>query len=575
MRLKKLVIIPLLLCVIVGVAQSKKTYRKTYSKACDLYRSGQYTTAFEAFKEIANFDPNNEFSEYGHYYCGLSAYQLQKWADARFVLVRLLKERPSWKKIDEARYLMAAVAFEEQDYAKAFTYIGEINNEELRSLSEKMSSNFVHSIVDINELKDLQAQYPFSNQLAKALYIKLNQHSIDKTIADNFLTSYLYQEYEFESDTNDLQQEGQEIDQKRDAHYEIAVLLPFNFHTGQSSALQLALIDFVAGLEIAIDSLTTDSLTFSYQLYDTRKDTTVLKQLLQLPSIVKSDLLIGPYSFEESKLVSKFAQKNNIAHINPFSQFDKLLDYDFTYLFKPSHSVKGREIAEYAIDSIPGEDVLIFYGSELKDSILAASYRKTIDESVTKNVKMFRRINASNISDIGTTIQEANSTNRLSHIFVAGKSHLLGSYVVTGLETEDVNTTVIAPKEWLKVQTIGFEQLKRRNVLFYIDGYIDLEDSLAVQPFRESFKAKMGVKPIREYAHYGFDITLFFGNLLASHGTLFKMSLEQEQARKGYTLAGYNFLRSNANQIVSLYRFTDDYKIEWVNETHSFSQKKK
>ena len=71
------------------------------------------------------------------------------------MLKQLMEIFPDWRKMDEARYLLAATSMELGQYEDALTTIQQISNAALRPDIAKLEQNFVSRIADLDRLKQL------------------------------------------------------------------------------------------------------------------------------------------------------------------------------------------------------------------------------------------------------------------------------------------------------------------------------------------------------------------------------------------------------------------------------------
>ena len=75
-------------------------------------------------------------------------------------------------------------------------------------------------------------------------------------------------------------------------------------------------------------------------------------------------MIIGPLYPEETEIVTAFGGKNKIPFINPLSNIDdKLQEFEFAYLFRPSVSSLGSSLIDYMrkYDGKTGYCIFKFY----------------------------------------------------------------------------------------------------------------------------------------------------------------------------------------------------------------------
>lgn len=530
-------------------SQGKGSFQKDYLEAKSFFRNEKYLEAFDKFKSLAGEHKNNYFEEYAAYYAGLSAYHLGNFDAAERTLESLIEQYPKWSQLSEAHYLLGVIAFEKGELVKAFDHKLEIEGDSILKDYDDVQSNYIDSI-SVEELKSLNLKYPDEQLIAKSLLVKLMRSA---QLSDKMYCNYLKQEYVF-LDSN-MESHEEHLVERKDV-YTVALLFPFKNKNGRDESKYL---QFVQGVKIGVDSLEANSKPLKLIAYDTKGDSLVIKRILKDLSEKGADLIFTSEGQGYLELIDGFARKRHIQVINPYLEgMIKDSVYSNTLFLKPSACVLANEIANYSMDSTSGRDVLIVYGKSEKDSVFAHTYKKRVEAHVGKTVHTMMRIDEDNITNISQKVRKINQFGDFSHILVATKNNLIGSYVVTALEKENLQVPVFAPDSWLDIQTSTFEQYRRRNVFFYSN--IELDRSLdATVGFREKFKSKMNIKPVKMNAHYGFDMVMLAGSLIHQHGILFAHALNENGFTQGFTLTGVNYENSNSNQVVLLRTFDEQY----------------
>ena len=83
---------------------------------------------------------------------------------------------------------------------------------------------------------------------------------------------------------------------------------------------------------------------FKVYAYDTGKDSAKVIDVLKLPELRQMDLIIGASVSETGKLVSRYAESNQIHYVNPLNG-DPSLITDYAKLFKPSYDEIGDAVS--------------------------------------------------------------------------------------------------------------------------------------------------------------------------------------------------------------------------------------
>lgn len=562
LKSKSLLVLITCLSIGVSIAQSKKDFQKRFLSAKHYFEVENYAKAYNDFLELSKPHPKNEVERISHYYCGLSAIKLNKLNNANFIIQKALTRFKDWKQYPELQYLSAIVAFERIDYSKAYYILGEIKaNSDLKKDIATLKEHYLHVAPTVEVLYDLLCEYEDDVNIAKALAKKLNYaHS---SHFEKEMLEYLIQDYRLNRKDYPL---GTFKQSKKKPAYNVALMLPLR--TQKNSTAHLVkyskFYEMYEGVKMACEELKAKGIDINLYLYDTKKDSATVARYLNLPEMLKMDLLIGPIYNPGATLAAAFAANEQINYINPLFSNNKLvLGNDNAFLLKPSYLAIGKELAVYASEHFVDRDVLIFYGEDVRDSVMAYEYHHVLDSNYSSHVNFFK-IGRDNINDVQKIIKTEDS-DLVSHIFVSSTDRLIAANLMSALEEMNMHVPVIAPSRWLDTRIITYEQFVNRHFYFYYDDFIDYDDPKNVIPFRDKFEERMNLKPYSRHAYVGYDCMNYWGNILYQHGNLFNDNLRHTDFSPGKTTFGFVYKEGNTNDVVPLLRFNENYGFEWVN----------
>lgn len=562
--------------------QSKKEFQKKYAASKDFFTSGDYGNAYEGFRLLTQSNSNNYFEEYAHYYTGYSAFKIGKFLDSKFILVNAIKKFPEWKQLYEVKFVLAQVAFYEKDYERAFQLCSEIIHEnKVQEDVVKLLRKEVFGSHDLNVLLKHQINHPDNYSLAKAIADRIR--FAGGGLAEKMLLQYFIQEYGLNPDNYKGVFTRPSI--KKEI-YNVAVLLPLNLGDKMNWSKSGKVFEMLEGIKLSIAELEkSTSSKFKVYSYDTQKDTAKVKELLNKPEMKQMDLIIGAYLNRTGVLVKNFAEVNQIHYVNPLNG-DPALIGTYSTLFKPSYSEIGKQLAIAAVDSFPlRPEVGVFFSQSKRDSIIARSYKQTI-EQLGRKVVVFQKVTRHEGDLMYSKINKLN-LDSLGHIAVFNKEDLVATNFMSALEgriasieaaerkaaeeaeepceCEPIYVPVIAPVEWLDVYIIQFEQFIRRSVHFYDVDFIDYNRK---QPslFRLKMKDRMGVSPSTSYSTVGYDLMLVYGNMLNKYGNSFVGESLDEAFVEGCNFEGSKNLESVSNSIVPLLKLDKEYHLQMLNK---------
>ena len=112
---------------------------------------------------------------------------------------------------------------------------------------------------------------------------------------------------------------------------------------------------------------------------------------------------------------------------------------------------------------------------------------------------------------------------------------------------------VIALEDWLDLRFVSYEQLERLQIRFVAPNYINYEKE-AVEKFKDIYIQATKSFP-SEYAYSGYDMMLFFGDMLHQYGNYFQQGFSKTIHQNGYVFEGYSYDSHNDNQVVPIVQF--------------------
>ncbi|MBC7451963.1 MAG: hypothetical protein H7259_10775 [Cytophagales bacterium] len=548
----------LIVFFICSASFAQQNWKEEYNKARGVFQIQKYDAAMELFLPVTSPDPGNAYASYAQYYYALSAYNAKRYNEARQMLLQLLNRDLKWKQRNEAEYLLTAVYFELKQYRFAITSANAISGMDL-SLKELKQNYFSH-IASVDTLVKLQREYPNDKELAEALFNRLSVYTADPK--NKMLYEYLAQEFKF-------QIKPVEYNFVKKNVYHIAVLLPFSLGvTSEDYKRGTYVTDIYQGILVGIDSLKKKGMNIVVHPYDTDKDVPKLPAILNYPELKTMDLIIGPLYPALIPYVTAFSEQNKIPVINPVSVNSKVVENTtLTMLFQPALEAIAGQVSSFAKAQLmyrknvakddeikPKTDVVIFYTSDPKDSLLACYYR---DSLLTKGFKVpkFVGINKANIATDTRIFLDSMSLLRTSHVFVSSSDPALASNVISAVEISRQAIPIITKSDWLEINNQTYEQYERRKVYFIYPDFTEFFKP-GYKSFKNAYMHKYDIYP-NKYSVLGFEMITLIGTYMNQYGTGFFYNLRKAPAQKGHYLGGFDFSQKPYNSYVPVYYFNE------------------
>lgn len=558
----------LLLCLGANFASGQSSdYQRAYLNGKELFRNENFNLAVKAFEEATVDAPDNPFKEYASFFYALASYKDERMYQARSMFLQILEKYPRWEKIEEVRYWLANIYFEEGQYEMALQQVEKISSKPLEKQTTEMALHFLVQVESITRLKELLEKFPGSKTVAKAIADKINEQPIitrDLDLLNELMQKYnLKDVYDMVAPTNSIKKES----------YKVAVLLPFMYDQYKTSNNQKNFVlELYEGIQLALDHLKENGVSIQMFAYDTEKSAEKTRQILEREELKGMDLIIGPLYSGPIEQASKFSYDNRINMVNPVSANSKIVaNNPFSFLLLPSLETQGIKAAEFAQKQFMGNDkkVLIFHGPSAEDSTLAYNYRFTLNEIADRaaRVREIKKQDAKNIFNFlvtrrtyeGKEDEEAFKipSDSLSHIFVVSDSDegMIAANLISALEIRRGEIKVMGLYDWVDYSFVVPEQLERLEVNLLAPDFID-HNSENFQEFRTKYLQKFNTVPSK-FSALGFETMRFFGDLLEKYGIYFQVELKDIGFMPGYLMPGFEYNGSNDNQYLPIVRFVD------------------
>lgn len=549
-------------------AQDANSFQRSYENGKGLYNLEKYALAMEALKPLTREDANNPYVTYASFYYALSALKLGQDNLAKNMLLQLNQKYPSWDQMDEVNYWLAAVYLKQGAYDQGIKAADKLKAKKAKEDAEMLALHFLREIHDIDALKDLLQQNPYNTAIAKALAGKLGERPLDGENAQ--LLDFLINEFDLNKDEYASAVLAQS---KKKKSYNVAVMFPFMVEelSVDRKVTNQFILDTYEGVRLAVEKLKENGKEIKLYAYDTKKDSATTAGILSRPEIRQMDLIVGPFYPASSKLVSSYTYQHKINMVNPLSYNSEVIGSNpMSFLFKPTLETQAKTAALYASEAFKeNPSTIILYGTTDKDSVLAYTYRKVAEENGLE-ISYMKKSEPDKAAQLLNFLTET-KTNEFGvdvplvtpgHVFITMTDELVAANAISAIEIRGDKLPMIALEDWLDLRFVSYEQLERLQIKFIAPNHINYEKE-AVAHFKEKYINVTKNLP-SEFAYSGYDMMLFFGDMLHQYGTYFQQGFSDTIHQGGYVFEGYSYDSHNDNQIVPIVQFNDSV-LEVIN----------
>lgn len=564
------------------LAQNQDSNEARFNNARELMDLGKFGLAMQALKPLTNSYGGNRYEKISSFYFAVSAYNDNQKYIGRDMFLQLLQKYPTWEKADEVNLWLTNIYLEEGNYYKGISYASKIINKDIMEEAINIKRNYLKNL-NYNQVDSLLNVYPSDKEIAAKLADKIIELPIGEQ--DRGLLENIVSVFELDNSKYHVEEELKSVKKDR---YHVAVILPFMMDEIKNNTKHLSnefVIELYEGFLIGVSDLKNLGINISLHFYDTQKNDFATARILEMEELKHVDLIIGPLFPEPVKLVSNFAFEHQINMINPLSSNSEIIGNNpFTFLFMPTNETMARQTADYMSSAFENKNVLIFYGNNPRDSVLAYAYKKEIELKGFKvcHIDGVATEDAKDILDLLTntvTIEfdesefdslviedkiEGNlritekdfltiQPDSIGHVFVASNDPALVANTITGLETRGDTITLLGSGRWLDQRVISLGGLDRLNAHLIAPTFVD-KTKPKYQSINSIYMESFNSYPTRNF-YIGYEVIMSVGKMMGRMGNLFQFDAGINTIVSGEIFQGTLFGSENCNQIVPIIKF--------------------
>jgi len=520
-----------------------QTAEKKYKEAVGYYKSRNYTKAMLHLAPLTQVQHQSSLSPYAHYYYSLAALEEKKTQDAYLMSRQLIERFPSWEKIDEAYYVHGISQFEKRSYADALKTLSRIRNTHIIRNAQALKQRYLKEITDIKLLKNLQKQFPEDRELAHATISLIREKYPTKeniALSNQLITKFAGSKTANSPSVKTEKEPKVSSKSRFDKDYlNVSVILPFRLdQAGSSNHLRSSqyIIDYYQGLQLAQKQLAAEGIKINLFSYDVSNDNAKLQSFYNTDKNTLSDLLIGPLYPKTYEEIVDYSRKVKTYVVNPFATDGSLIEKNGNvFLAHPSMHLQATEMADFTRKLGSDLHVAVYYGTSVKDSIMAVQYVNDI-KSKNGRILELKRIGqtAEEINQAITIDENTQPTQVILFSSSSGTGHALMN-ILSGRKLSDVKVISVASAFNFQNNMAAYG-----HRLYVADAdYADLNQSVIRQFQKKYFDATNTLPSV--FSYQGYDQLLFFGRMIHRHKGNLAEGLGKKSGENDYLLSGFDY----------------------------------
>ncbi len=341
--------------------------------------------------------------------------------------------------------------------------------------------------------------------------------------------------------------------------------------SGISQVTQVSL-EFYEGFLLALDSIKKMGISVNLNVRDTKRSAHEVGKILESPDFAQSDLVVGPYIFDEVKPVAQFAAKHGINFISPIYSNKEALAGTPNVISVSQSPSNQLDIYVQNLKVTPDKNYLVIYDSTIWYSPGLKHFDSLLTQKFSNAGIKISRYNHKTASHKSVELQERLlkmlKRDTVNVIIVPSDdepfiAEVLGSlYAVKSYY--NLSTEVYGPSRWRRLKNISTDYLFALNTHIFTPFYIDYSQK-EVKSFVENYRELFRSEPT-QFSFLGYDVGLYFITALRELGPdivpclptyslkCLQTHFRFERAKEGYML--------NANQYII--RYAPDFTVSCI-----------
>lgn len=330
--------------------------------------------------------------------------------------------------------------------------------------------------------------------------------------------------------------------------YKVAILMPFMANeftpapNREVPSKSLRALEFYEGVRLALDTLEKQGINLFVDIYDTKKSVATVQQILNKPELKEVDLIIGPVSSKIAQQVANFAKESKIPMISPFNPRADITEQNPYYIqINPSFEPHSKTIVDYVFNKFESRHpkkylVLGMRRDTGRINMIQQAYVELKNDITAKIPQFITKDNTFSIESIKKYLSK-DSENIIiipsyhDESFIYNALREINSLIDKLEKKNSYKLTVVGMSRWKYYERINFEYYANLNMLLTSEVHVN---NGRAKHFQTEYKQTYGISP-REFGYIGYDVMLYFGEMLKKYSKTFPLFLGNEKRQMCHT----------------------------------------
>lgn len=554
-------------------------HSQQFQNALALYQNQNYKQAALQFAQINTPEAN--------LFAGKSFYSAAEYEKAKAYLNPLVNLNDNPAISQEAAYTEALCFFQLRQFAPSLDLLsGLMNNAQSMDL-QSQARTFYNEILGYLTLAQRRIAFAESTDhqvqldLIRSVFTK-----VDKQTAYSLIHS-LQESEQPTADSTVIVRLKNNLSSMPDSEAGTSPIMQLKAPDGIAYQLGVALPDFTEdsneykvsqslyyGIQMAVEKFNSDNpnqKVFIHFMNTMKNDAKPRDVMTEFAWNENVDMIIGPLYSEMAEKMAPLAEQYQIPLLAPLANSDSLnMDNPFVYQFNPTYSVRGRQMADFAVNSLHLDTLGVIVQRNSYGMAEAFAFRNEAERLGAK-IRYFFMNNFEAINFDVTRYTKYFNTNpaiadslhskpvQAVYLPMTGATaSTLINLIMTDFLAYNSNFTILGSQEWdPKLLKLNPSFVNHFNI--YYSGVNNPDESrLKVQNFKSNYKNRFGIEA-NKYSYLGYDCADYLLQTLkqVQNPALLKIALKDEPRYDGVGSI-INFKGLHVNQGVEFYKITPD-----------------
>jgi branched-chain amino acid transport system substrate-binding protein len=531
-----------------------------------LYREMKYYQALDLFEEVIKEYPQNPKITAAIIFKGKTLFALGKTNEAKTTTLDFLNKYPSSSYVDEARFLLVKIYFEDKDYLKAF-------NQLLNVIDN--SGSFIYVTEAVSSAEDLALQYltvenlrslikSYNNEYIKAFLVFLiAQLQIENNLLDDALVTLegllsSYPDSDFKEGAELLISQISSGEYSYDTNKtNICAMLPLSGL--RSNEALTSSKEILEGIKFAVDEFNNGrDDKIGLIINDTENDSS---KIIGIKNEIVNDhsikIIIGPVFSSEVEIALEEFKNSDIPIISPTATDNDLTQLNENFFqANPNFVIRAKAMAQHIYYVENKRRMAVLNSIDGYSPLLAAEFIKEFEKLGGEIIAKYTYKSEGLSAGIAIDSTELVPAEGL-YIPLSNKADV--PLILSQLVRNNINLSLYGNQDWFQAK--GFEtspELSNKTI-FTSDYFIEYNNS-SYQDFSKKFMVKTKIDANRNVL-YGYDTAKYILTVLRNIGRDRKnvhAKMESEYMVSGFH-NNISFNDERVNIFINIVRYNNGY----------------